>query len=29
VVVDQAKHTGALPGIVLCRDPDGSVGERR
>ena len=28
VVVDHAVHTGALPGMVLRRDPDGSVGSR-
>jgi N-acyl-D-aspartate/D-glutamate deacylase len=26
VVVDNATHTGATPGIVLRRSPDGSVG---
>ena len=26
VVVDNAGHTGALPGIVLRRAPDGTVG---
>jgi N-acyl-D-amino-acid deacylase len=26
VVVDQASHTGATPGVVLRRSPDGSVG---
>ncbi len=28
VVVDNAVHTGALPGIVLRREADGSVGDR-
>jgi N-acyl-D-aspartate/D-glutamate deacylase len=28
VVVDEARHTGALPGTVLRRAADGSVGER-
>ncbi len=27
VVVDQATHTGALPGVVLRRAPDGTVGD--
>jgi N-acyl-D-aspartate/D-glutamate deacylase len=26
VVVDNAAHTGATPGVVLRRSPDGSVG---
>ena len=26
VVVDNARHTGALPGKVLRRDPGGAVG---
>ncbi|HLY45666.1 MAG TPA: D-aminoacylase [Stellaceae bacterium] len=29
VVVDNAVHTGALPGMVLRRAPDGSVGDPR
>jgi N-acyl-D-aspartate/D-glutamate deacylase len=29
LVVENAVHTGALPGIVLRRTADGSVGERQ